>query len=510
MSISDLQYRTTLDSMAEAIHVINADFRIILLNQTFKNWLDSSGIDSKIVGKTVFEAFPFLPTRVAEEYRHVFATGLLLISEETTTVHGKAVVTESRKIPVREKGTVIQIITVIQDVTQRKQAAEEKRLLEARILQAQKIESLGVLSGGVAHDFNNVLQIILGFNEKAGRLLPAESPAQACLQEIGRAATLASDICRKLLAYAGSGTFQFRPVSLSEALSNIREMLGVSIPRKVRLRFECAADLPLLNADSTQLSQVIMNLVINGSEALSDHEGEITVTTFPETVSLGNQEQDYWGGIIPPGRYVVLEVADTGPGMPPEVHSRIFDPFFSTKFSGRGLGLTAVRGIVKGHSGFIQVLSVFGQGTVFRLFFPQPDEPLAPVERISQVGDWRGTGTILIVDDEKAILTLLAELLETLGFRTIMASDGVEALGLFRANPEAITGVLLDLTMPNMDGRETLQEFRKVRSDLKIILTSGFSETEARGLFSNQRPDAFLQKPYQFSDLHAVLARVFG
>ncbi len=372
----------------------------------------------------------------------------------------------------------------------------ERRKIEEQLRHTQKLESLGVLAGGVAHDFNNLLTGILGNASLALDTTAPHEPNRILLDEVMRAAERAADLTRQLLAYAGKGRFVMSVVDLSALVREISGLVQTSIPKPVQLRLQLSDDLPGIEADAGQLQQIIMNLVINGAEAIGPEGGTVLVRTGAQDVDeqyIGTLSVD--GHRLFPGRYVMLEVHDTGSGMSPETIARIFDPFFTTKFTGRGLGLSAVQGIVRGHRGALKVYSKPGQGTTFKVLFPASMQPVPQVAAPS-AGNLAGQGTILIVDDEDIVRQTARHTLERYGYRTIMARHGAEALDLFRRTPDGIALVLLDLTMPVMSGEETLRELQLLHPDVRVLLTSGYNEVEAMQRFAGKGLAGFIQKPY--------------
>jgi PAS domain S-box-containing protein len=396
-----------------------------------------------------------------------------------------------------------------QDISERKRAEAERQGLEARMQQTQKLESLGVLAGGIAHDFNNILMAILGHADLADNRLSPVSPARENLQEIERAARRAADLCRQMLAYSGKGRFVIRPLDINAVITEMEDMLQVSISKKSSLRIRLAGDIPSLEADIAQLRQVIMNLVINASEAIGDRGGVITVCTGHMQCDSSYLAGTFVDEQLPAGRYVFLEVSDDGMGMDDVTRGRIFEPFFTTKFTGRGLGLSAVLGIMRGHKGAIKVYSEPGKGTTIKVLFPASSAPAQPLE-----GDppkerqWRGSGAVLMADDEETVRKVGGQMLAHLGFRPILAADGQQALSSFLLHKESIVCVIVDLTMPAMDGEETFQEIHRIDPQIPVILSSGYNEQEAVQRFVGKGLAGFLQKPYQLSQLRQKLQEV--
>ncbi|MHB8870071.1 MAG: hybrid sensor histidine kinase/response regulator [Thermoleophilia bacterium] len=406
---------------------------------------------------------------------------------------------------VDESGDVIGAAVIARDVTERHMEEEEARAFSQRLQHAQKLESLGILAGGIAHDFNNILMAVLGHAELARIQVGPLSPAHDNLQEIERAATRASDLAKQMLAYSGKGRFLVQAVDLNELICEMRHMLEVSISKKVSLRHDLAADLPVVKADVTQIQQVLMNLVINAAEAMGDQGGVVRIAS-----GCLECDDEYLGRTwaceeLEPGRYAYLEVADSGVGMDIHTVARVFDPFFSTKFTGRGLGLAAVLGIVRGHRGAVKVYSEPMKGTTFKVLLPASDEPAKPLSKEKDAATWTGTGTVLLVDDEQSLCRLGSRMLARLGFKTLTAGDGEEALEIFRTHAEEIACVILDLTMPRMDGEETYRELRRLHADVRVILSSGYNEHDVAQRFMGKGTAGFVQKPYQLADLAEAL-----
>jgi PAS domain S-box-containing protein len=390
------------------------------------------------------------------------------------------------------------------DVTERRQAGEERQKLEEQMLHAQKLESLGVLAGGIAHDFNNILTSIIGNADLALMRINKESPAVDNLHRIEQAALRAADLAKQMLAYSGKGKFVVENIDLNCLLEEMLNMLEVSISKKAVLRLNTHQHLPLVEADATQLRQIIMNLVINSSEAIGDRSGVIAITTGCMDCDRSYLKDVWLDENLQGGLYVYLEVADTGCGMDKETISRLFDPFFTTKFTGRGLGMAAVLGIVRGHKGAIKVYSEEKKGTSFKILLPASVRPAEIFNGQEHKDAWQGSGTVLLVDDEETIRGIGVEMLNELGFTTITACDGREAVEAFRLNPD-IAFVLLDLTMPHMDGEQCFRELRLINPAVKVIISSGYNEHEVTQKFVGKGLAGFIQKPYRLSTLQEVI-----
>ena len=372
----------------------------------------------------------------------------------------------------------------------------EKRRIEEQLRHTQKLESLGVLAGGVAHDFNNLLTGILGNASLALEATPHHHPNYILLEEVVKASERAADLTRQLLAYAGKGRFVMRTVDLSLLVREITGLVQATIPKQVQLRSQLADGLPGIDADAGQLQQIIMNLVINGAEANPAEGGTVLVRTGLQPV-----DEQYIvtmssaGELLRPGTYVYLEVHDTGCGMDEETMARIFDPFFTTKFAGRGLGLSAVLGIVRAHKGALKVYSRPGQGTTFKVLFPASENEIAEHPHAA-ARSLAGSGTVLVVDDEEVIRRTAKNALERYGYSAILAENGALAIEAYRRNPGAIAMVLLDLTMPGVDGEETLRTLQGINTDVRVLLSSGYNEVEAVQRFAGKNLAGFIQKPY--------------
>ena len=314
------------------------------------------------------------------------------------------------------------------DVTELKRAVEERVDVEKQLLHAQKLESLGVLAGGIAHDFNNLLMAIMGNADLALMRLNPESPAVDNLKRIEQASARAADLAKQMLAYSGKGKFVVEHLDMSRLLEEMLHMLEVSISKKAVLRFNLMHPIPSVEADATQMRQIVMNLVINASEAIGDTSGVIAITTGCMDCDR-NYLKDVWlDENITAGLYVFLEIADSGCGMNKATMTKLFDPFFTTKFTGRGLGMAAVLGIVRGHKGAIKVYSEPNKGTTFKILLPASDRPAELFNGHTHTDDWKGSGKVLLVDDEETVRGIGREMLQELGFTVITADDGREGV----------------------------------------------------------------------------------
>ncbi|MEO9255990.1 MAG: ATP-binding protein, partial [Tepidiformaceae bacterium] len=383
-----------------------------------------------------------------------------------------------------------------------------------------KLESLGILAGGIAHDFNNLLVGILGNAGLALAEVPASSPARTTLEDIQTAGRRAADLARQMLAYSGKGRFVIQQLALNALVAEMTHLLGVSISKGALLTCNFTTPLPLVEGDATQLRQVIMNLVVNASDAIGDGEGVIKVSTGVIHAERADLAQAYLAPDLPEGDYVFLDVLDSGSGMTRQTMARIFDPFFTTKFTGRGLGLAAVLGIVRGHRGAIKVTSEPGRGTTFRLLLPatrevpeevaalESNEPERSAEEREQ--QWRGSGTILVVDDESGVRAVTGRALKRFGFEVIQAADGESGLDCFAERAADIVCVLLDMTMPRMSGEETFLKMHRQWPNVPVILMSGYSEVDTSPGFLDRGLAGFIQKPYDILTLKDTIRTVLS
>ena len=380
----------------------------------------------------------------------------------------------------------------------------ERRRGEQALRQSQKLESMGVLAGGIAHDFNNLLSSMLGNLNLAQLKLTPGAASGPYLDNLEGTIGKAAELTRQMLAYSGKGQFLVVPMDLNQHVAEITHLLAVSISKKVRLQFEFAEGLPPIEADSAQFQQVVMNLVTNASEAMGETGGVITIATGLRDITTEEVDVRFPGQGLEPGSYVTLRVADSGCGMAPETLARIFDPFFSTKGSGRGLGLSAMLGILRGHHAGIEIHSVPGEGSEFQIHFRAsvgeiPDS--SPAE--AGTHEDRFQGKVLLVDDEADLRFSFGSLLQHLGFQVVAARDGCEALERFQPGEYAV--VFMDLTMPRMDGKEAFLQMKARDPEVKVVLTSGYSEQESIETLAGLRPVGFIQKPFNLQALTRVL-----
>ncbi len=492
--------RSVIQNSPDCVEVLDCDGQVLLVNTAGLqllgvsdggvpqgNWLDSWEGDER--------------SRVARHMEQA-REGQAITFEETARLgFGQDKVWEVSLTPIfDEDRRVCKLLCVSRDITERMRAEEELR-------QTAKLESLGVMAGGIAHDFNNLLTGILG---NASLLAELPNPQDRELAEdIVASSQRAADLTRQMLAYSGKGRFEVRALDLSVQVREILRLILPMIDKAVTVELKLDENLPSVEADQGQMQQLIMNLAINGAEAMSGQPGRVTIMTYAADIDETFIAHRLPAHEIGPGRYVCLEVQDTGCGMDEETKSKIFDPFFTTKFTGRGLGLAAVSGIVRGHKGALRVSSTVGVGTTFRVFLPAMAGGHAAVKKPAEAGRLQaGQGTVLLVDDEEIVRRIARASLERQGYKVLVANNGREAIEVFKSQAHAVQLVILDMTMPVMGGEETLGNLREIRSDVPVIVCSGYNEVEVIRRFTSQGIAGFIQKPYTAASLAGTVKAV--
>ncbi len=392
-------------------------------------------------------------------------------------------------------------LSLQREISDRERAEADRRDMEAQVRYTQKLEGLGLLAGGIAHDFNNLLMGVLGHASIAGEGLGSPSPAEQSIEEIEKAVLRARDLTGQLLAYAGKGSFQRRAINLSAFIKDIGPLLATTRRKGTRLRFELAPETPAIEVDPVQLQQILLNLATNAIDATESTE-DVWIRTGLLFADKKRLEHCSVGQHLPEGDYVFLEVEDKGIGIASETLERIFDPFFTTKSEGRGLGLAALQGIVRGHDGALEVQSSTGEGTTFRVLFPPTSKTPAPPIPLTSKPDAAPAGqTILVVDDDDEVRTITSSLLSRVGSTVLQASSGEEALQLISAGEQRFDTIVMDLRMPGIGGAETCRAIRKLNSEVFILLASGYGlEDDVEELVKDPRI-RFLQKPFGLSEL---------
>ena len=494
---------TLMDHIPDQIYFKDAKSRFVRISRALASrW----GLDdpADAVGKTDFDFFAHEHAQKAfADEQRLLQTGeqLVGIEERETWQDGREAWVSTTKVPLRDRsGRIVGLFGISRDITGNKLA--ELRLAELR--ESQRRESLGVLAGGIAHDFNNLLVGIIGNADLLARDL-VESPQAQMAAQIELAGRRAADLTRQMLAYSGKGKFVVEPLSLSELVGELLPLLESVISKKAELTVSCPDGLRTMQGDATQIRQVVMNLLTNASDALDEHSGRISVT-----VGEVEADADYLSQFafakseLAAGLYAFVEVSDTGRGMDTRTRERIFDPYFTTKLTGSGLGLAAVRGIVEGHDGGLRMYSEPGTGSSFKVLFP------ASGERVKQAAV-APTATppenlaVLVADDEDFVRTITAKMLEASGCTVTEACDGIDAVSIFQKEPKRFDCVILDLMMPGYNGEEAFARIRRIRPDIPIVIYSGYNAQEVRTRFAATESTAFLQKPFGRGELDAAL-----
>jgi PAS domain S-box-containing protein len=506
--------RVVVEGTSDAVFVKDLAGRYRLFNTAASRVTGKSA--EEVLGRDDTFLFPADEARtVMDGDRAVMDVGKTMTYEEyLTSVDGEHLVFLSTKGPLfDEHGNVTGIFGVSRDITERKKAETERLECERKLLHAQKLESLGVLAGGIAHDFNNLLAVILGNMDLALMRLSDDSPVRSRIEQAMQAGRHAANLTRQMLDYTGKGLFVLKEVDINDVVRENVDLFRISVARTINLEIVTTPHLPPIKADKGQIHQVIMNLIINASEAICAGYGTITLHTGIQECDDRYLSSSRLEEKPPAGRFVYVEVSDTGCGMDEETQQRIFEPFFTTKFTGRGLGMAAVLGIVRKHNGAILVKSEEGRGSTFRVLFPESGDIRIGSPEISEAADRAKipcalNRMVLIVDDEEHVRELCIAFVQHLGFKAIGVADGNEALKIFTDHGDDIALVILDLTMPNMDGVYTFQELRRIRPDVCFILSSGYSEEDVLERFPDDRPAGFIQKPFLIHDLKVKIAQV--
>jgi PAS domain S-box-containing protein len=517
---SEERYRLLFNSMTSgfALHDVvfdesgaAVDYRYLEVNPAFEKL---TGIRAEIIlNRTVREIMPGTEPIWIQRFCEVALSGKPLKMEHYAKEIGKtfAVTAYSPKPG--------QFAVVFSDISDRIAMEEQRLELERQLQHTQKLESLGLLAGGIAHDFNNLLMAILGNLELASEGLPPHTKARRDLAEAIRAANRAALLTKQMLAYSGKGVFSIEVLDLNQLIEENMDMLRAAIPVKVQFDLQLTKPLPRISADAAQIQQIVMNLITNGAESIEQQNGTVTLRSgfdeFTDDALAASQLDEKPEA----GKYVWVEVSDTGCGMDDATRQRLFDPFFTTKFTGRGLGLSAVLGIVRAHKGAIFVHSEPGRGTTFKVLFPASAETTAAPESGAvpqalsdpEASHTMSTkGTVLVAEDDDAVRRLCANVIQRCGYIPLQAENGEAAVELFRRHQPQIVGVLLDLTMPNMDGIATIEELRKMAPDVRVILASGFSQEEMERRCVNLQSVSFIQKPFELTKLRSLLNHSFA
>jgi len=405
-----------------------------------------------------------------------------------------------------KEGRITHYQGIVLDISERVRAKDERERLQSQLLQAQKMESIGTLAGGIAHDFNNILSPIMTHTEMALMDLPEDSPVRFSLREVFKASERARDLVKQILAFSRQTEREPVPLKLGLIIKEALKLLRSSIPTTIEIQQKIMTDSDAISADPTQMHQVIMNLCTNAFHAMREIGGVLEVSLADEYVDPESANQF---DNLRPGSYLKLSVRDTGQGTDPDVIEKIFEPYFTTKDKGvgTGLGMAVVFGIVQNHGGSIQVNSEIGKGTVFNVYLPKLETATIeqiPIRESTPKGDER----VLLIDDEAAIINAGKQMLERLGYEVITRTSSIDALELFRSQPDRFDVVITDMTMPNMTGVELSKEVMNIRPDIPVILCTGFSEQINEEKANGMGVRAFVMKPIVMSEMANTIRKV--
>lgn len=494
-------WERTFDAVPDLIAIVGIDHAIMRANKAMADYCGCT--PDELVGRVCCELVHGLNVRTA---RCPVAAMISGGRGHAAEIEGKGFggVFDVTVSPLYdEENRLTSFVHVMRDITARKRAEEERKVFEAQFQQTQKLESLGVLAGGIAHDFNNILTIIMGHCYIVKEDFDSGMSDKEHVEKIEAAASRAANLCRQMLAYSGNSPLLSEQINLWLLVDEIVKMLRSAIKKNVTIQLDLKRDVPEISGDNAQIQQIIMNLIINAAEAIGDNNVTVKVAIRRTTAYAGQSETDFLGNVIMPGEYACLEVSDDGCGMDEDVRNRIFEPFYTTKFTGRGLGMSVILGIIKSHNGALQLDSAPGAGTTFKVYFPLPEKAVfADVVQSSwHMPSATMNGTVLLVDDEESIRTIGSALLSTMGFTTMTAANGCEALRLYNKRTSEIDLVMLDLIMPEMGGVETYHELRKIDSIVPIIFCSGYGAESAAEITATDENTCFLHKPYSQVEL---------
>ena len=398
----------------------------------------------------------------------------------------------------------VQNIIMMEDISERKNREETEKSEMKRLFELQKLESIGVLAGGIAHDFNNILMAIIGNAELGMGELPQSSPVRDTFNAIIEASSDAAKITRQILAYSGQGKTRVKSIDVNELIKGIDYLLSVLLPDNIVLKYKLNEDIDSIKGDPNQIKQIIVNLVSNAIDAIEDKRGVITVKTGTMDCDKSYLENTFVSENVPEGRYIYIEVSDTGTGVDKEVRTKIFEPYFTTKEHGRGLGMSAVLGIVRSNYGALKIYSEMGEGTTVKVLLPFESSKAG---KFTDTVKWQGKGNVLIVDDDEKILEIASLMLKSIGFETITASDGAEAIDIMKDNYD-INLVILDLTMPKMNGNDTYSAIRQISTDIPVIITSGYDSKRIEEEFAGKNIAGIIEKPYRMETLKDIVRSI--
>ncbi len=491
---------------------IFVDYRMVFINDSYERL---TGLEAKdVIGKTVFEIWPETEQIWVDNCGEVAVTGK---SKSLELYHGPTKKYWSVSL-YRPWEATDRLCMIFYDITEKKLAQEERIEMERKLLHSQKLESLGIMAGGIAHDFNNLLMVVLGNLDLVLEDLPSDSETWRSVANAIKAAERSAELSTQMLTYTGSTLYHSVDLDLNQLLEKNLDLLKLAVSQHVTVNLHVGDKLPNIKGDADQLHRLVVNILVNASEAIGDTTGEVTIRTGVMNCDEACLDRSLIDAKSEQGQFVFLEITDTGCGMNVEMQHKLFDPFFTTKFLGRGLGMAEVMGIVKGHHGAIRVDSEIGRGTTVRVLFPPSEHIEAPFVKVNDEVETQSSvpvvptrpKTVLVVDDEELVRGMVLRRLQILGYDTIEAFDGREGVSIFKARSNEIDLVLLDFAMPKMNGIEAFGDLIRIKPDVKVILTSGYTEDVVMRSFPGQRPAGVLHKPYKMEALKAELERLLG
>lgn len=435
-------------------------------------------------------------------------TAVPVVEEKLLRRNGKIFVAEVQGSPVIFDGEP-SFLTSCRDVSESRKHEEKNLLLQSQLEHSQRLESLGVLAGGIAHDFNNLLAAIMGNAELARKEVKEPSRATKHFDNIEETCDQAGELCKQMLAYAGKSLHTMDILEVNGLVRDMGGLIKASLDQNIDLQLRLDEQPLSIEADKAQIQQVILNFIINAAEAIGSDIGDIRIRTGMMDADRTFLDKQYNGADLPEGKYVFVTIADSGCGMTDQTIRKIFDPFFTRKETGTGLGLSVVLGIVQGHKGVIEVISKIGKGSKFRVLLPRAYQAFGKKEVLtSEIDGWQGDGTVLVVDDDPAVRKVASLFLKHFQFDVLQAADGLEGLDIFCKHQKEIVAVLLDITMPRLGGVDTMKKMREANPRIPVVMVSGYSEVEIESLAEENQPDMFVTKPFRAKNLKKALYKV--
>jgi len=504
---SESRYRGIIETTRDGVCLLQTDGTIQFVNFPFTNMLGSSS--AAIIGANILNVFNGDSVKIQQLL--VLEDEVLEFSLTTEQSRGESGafgkllwLNVSKSVDISESGEPQGILLLCTDITKQHELQESNREFEIQLQQSQKLESLGLLAGGIAHDFNNLLMPVMGYLDLIERSSSQDSDNREYVNRIREAGNRLVDLCAQMLTYSGKGQLLERTVLINTVITEMKDLIRASVNNDHAIQYELGEEVEAIRSDESQMNQVILNLVINAAESFDEGSaGQITIRTGNSILQKEDLKQLRNGESASPGRYIYLEVEDTGSGISESDQDRLFEPFYTTKFTGRGLGLAVVFGIVRSNSGMLRLRSRLGQGTCFRVYLPASDEQELGLDAVIPVVEetWLGKGELLLVDDEEFVRTVEKQLLVSLGFDVDEAGNAKEAFAKFQAREGCYDACVIDLSMPEINGLQLLEQLKDQNPELKVILTSGFSEQDVSKKITHYKNVIFLQKPFELEQL---------